>query len=179
LLDGRYAAAIEDLLVAYKIQPAPRLLFNVAQSYRKLGDAPRAKQYFEQYLATETEISAEKKAQVERYIAELTAQPALLASRQLLPKAATPVPYRVLRWQKVLGGLLIVSGVGLLAPGISFLAIDGRCTAEPVFPAVECDRIYSLLLPGAALTAVGGSLTIAGTLTLVIPYAKSVRRIPD
>ncbi|MFO0578060.1 MAG: hypothetical protein U1A78_28970 [Polyangia bacterium] len=47
-------------------------------------------------------------------------------------------------------------GVGLLASGITFLALEGRCTEPPVPPAVQCGRLYQLLTPGAVQTALGG-----------------------
>src|SRR5438105_3902618 len=53
----RYAAAVEDLLAAYQLQPEPRLLFNIAQSHRKMGDIRKAGQYFEQYLEVDKDIS--------------------------------------------------------------------------------------------------------------------------
>lgn len=199
---GRYAAAIEDLLIAYKLQPEPRLLFNIAQSQRKLGDAAKARQFFSQYLAEDKEISAEKRAEIERALGELDAELATSRARaaHVAPPQASPTPpapsalptspspttqpaasapeqraYPVPRWQKALGSLLIIGGAGVLIPGVTFLALDGRCTQPPVAPAVECGRVYDLLLPGAAQTAVGSSLLVAGVLTLVIPYARAAR----
>lgn len=189
---GRYAAAIEDLLVAYKMQPEPRLLFNIAQSHRKMGDARQAKQFFTRYLATDKEISAEMKEEIERSIAELDAEVAARSASAANPlppanvKPPSPGPalvqaqapqsvHKMPRWPKVLGSLLIVGGAGVMISGITFLALDGQCTEPPVPPAIECGRVYQLLIPGAAQTAVGGGLLLAGTLTLVIPYAVSAR----
>lgn len=202
---GRYAAAIEDLLIAYKLQPEPRLLFNIAQSQRKLGDAAKARQFFSQYLAEDKEVSAEKRAEIERALGELDAELATSRARaaNVAPPQASPPPpppltastlptspspttqpaasapeqraYPVPRWQKALGSLFIIGGAGVLIPGVTLLALDGRCTQPPVAPAVECGRVYDLLLPGAAQTAVGSGLLVAGVLTLVIPYARAAR----
>lgn len=187
---GSYAAAIEDLLAAHKLHPEPRLLFNIAQSYRKLGDFRKAKQFFELHLERDKDISAEMKVEVERYVSEFT-EPQL-RSRQGTPTDAAPVPiapqtssqlmvrrgpepYAVKRWHKTLGSLLVIGGAGLTTAGVTFLAIDGQCTAEPAPPAVECGRVYQVLAPGAAQAAVGGGLLVAGMLTLVIPYLKSAQ----
>lgn len=187
---GRYTAAIEDLIAAYKLQPEPSLLFNIAQSYRKLGDFRKAKQFFERHQEQDKGISAELKAEVQGYLAEFAAQElrssggtttaappipiAPQASSQLMVRSG-PESYRVTRWHKLLGSLLILGGTGLTASGVTFLAIDGQCTEDPVLPAVECGRVYQLLAPGAAQAAVGSSLLVAGVLTLVIPYVKFAR----
>jgi hypothetical protein len=163
---------IEDLLVAYKMQPEPRLLFNIAQSHRKLGESAKAKEYFTQYLKADKDISAEKRGEIERYLAELRvlpprSNPALVEVGPIVPK----VPL----WPKVLGPLLIVGGAGVAISGITFLALDGKCSVPPEPLALECGRVYQLFNAGVAQTALGGGLLLAGTLTLVIPYAVTAR----
>lgn len=71
---GHYADAIEALLVAYKLRPEPRLLYNIAQAHRKLGNLRKSREYFEQYLAADREIATDMKAEVQHQITELTAQ---------------------------------------------------------------------------------------------------------
>lgn len=187
---GQYADAIEALLVAYKLQPEPRLLYNIAQAHRKLGNIQKSREYFEQYLAADREIPADMREEINRHITELTAQeraaapPPVQTPTQSSPappitgsSQATkdPAPYQMQRWHKVLGSVLILGGVGLLTSGITFLALDGRCTEPVVPPAVQCGRVYQLQTPGAAQLALGGGLLIGGTLTLVIPSVRATR----
>lgn len=176
--ERRYAAAVTDLLTAYKLQPEPRLLFNIAQSYRKMGELQKARQFFEQYLEADKDASAETRSEVRDYLVELAVQKqaaALPARISPTPTPDGPPPYRMARWQKVLGALLVIGGGVGLASGSTFLALDGQCTAAPIPPAAECGRIYQLLAPGAAQIAVGGGLFTAGVLTLVLPAVKERR----
>jgi len=184
----RYAAAIEDLLAAYKLKALPRLLCNIAQSYRRLGELHKAKEFFKQYLEADKAIALEMKGEIERYIVEIDEEEAAAKSSvATAPKLDVSLPakndvvseppsiHRLPRWQKALGTSLIVGGAGVLTAGIVFLALDGKCTEPPVAPAVACGFMYQSTAAGAAQTAVGSGLLIAGTLSLVIPYAMSSR----
>lgn len=203
---GHYADAIEALLVAYKLRPEPRLLYNIAQAHRKLGNLRKSREYFEQYLAADREIATDMKAEVQHQITELTAQeraaappppqtPAQAPAQTpvqtpaqtpvlLPPKLAIvdsshasrgPAPYQVQRWHKAVGAVLLVGGAGLLITGITFLALDGRCTEPAAPPAVQCGRLYQLSTPGAVQTALGGGLLLGGALTLAIPGVRAAR----
>lgn len=48
---GHFSAAIELFTQAYSLEPAPGLLFNIAQSYRQLGDHERAAFFYRRYLS--------------------------------------------------------------------------------------------------------------------------------
>jgi hypothetical protein len=50
---GKYEDAIREFHMANDLAPSPRVLFNIAQSYRLMGDKRNAKQYYEQFLAAE------------------------------------------------------------------------------------------------------------------------------
>lgn len=186
-LEARYIEAVEALTAAYALQAEPRILFNIAQAYRKAGEAVRARQYFAQYLEADKNISAEKKAEVDGYLSELSATssgPAEVASNSAaLPRVLLSAPPIRLesgtgktesvvrsRWSQILGALLITGGAGLLGSGAAFFALDGRCTQEPVFPSVECGRVYEMTTPGATQVGVAGALLVSGVLSLVVPY---------
>ncbi len=66
---GRYKKAIEEFDEAYRLDPKPLLLFNIAQSYEKLGDLPKAVEYLKQYLEEDPEV--EERATLENKIKNL------------------------------------------------------------------------------------------------------------
>ena len=180
--DGRYAAAIDDLLAAYKLAPEPRLLYNLAQAYRKLGERQKAEQFFRQYLETDPAIPAARRQEVARRLDELKEQaavtPALIApavSPLSSPEKAKSDSARAPSFLKVAGSLMFVAGGGLVAAGAAFVALDGTCTAEPMAPALVCGRVYRLLAPGAAQLGIGGGLLLGGTLSVMIPHLRTAR----
>lgn len=55
---GRYEEAAEAFSRAYELDPDPRLAANLGEVYRRMGDCPRALEYFDRYLAaTKTEAA--------------------------------------------------------------------------------------------------------------------------
>lgn len=188
--DGRYHDAVDALLAAYALRAEPRILFNIAQAYRKVGDAALARRYFESYLDADKGISSEKKIEVESYLRELaapaerlrTAPSAAVAVLAQPMRADIPVAVAVAdagrtaglpRWSKGLGALFIAGGAGLIASGATFLALDGQCTHDPVPPMVQCRHIYQTTAAGAAQVGAAGALWVSGVLTLVVPLARS------
>ena len=65
--------AVKEFIAAYAINPLPRLLYNVGQLQRKLGDYKEAADSYELYLRTETDLTPERRAEVQRYIDALRA----------------------------------------------------------------------------------------------------------
>lgn len=180
---GRYAAAIDDLAAAYKLAPEPRLLYNLAQAYRKLGEFHEAEHFFRQYLESDPAIPAERQQEVARRLNELTERataiaPALVApavSPQRSPEQARSNQARTPSFVKVAGSLMFVFGGGLVAAGAAFVALDGSCTADPIAPALVCGRVYQLLAPGAAQLGIGGGLLLGGALSILIPHLRAAR----
>jgi tetratricopeptide (TPR) repeat protein len=89
---GQFDQAVRSFTRAYELDPAPILLFNVAQAHRKQGDAERALSFYRQYLAIDPQ--ADNRQQVEAHIRELEAarRPVLVAPAPPLPASAPPVP---------------------------------------------------------------------------------------
>jgi tetratricopeptide (TPR) repeat protein len=52
---GRYEKAIDEFEEAYRLDPKPLLLQNIAQAWEKLGNLPKAVEYFERYLKEDRE----------------------------------------------------------------------------------------------------------------------------
>jgi tetratricopeptide (TPR) repeat protein len=66
---GLYEQAITHYEAAYRIKPAPGLLFNLAQSHRRAGHLERATFYFKRYL--ETNPAQAQAEAVEKIISQL------------------------------------------------------------------------------------------------------------
>ena len=52
---GRYEKAIEEFEEAYRLDPRPLLLFNIAQAHEKMGHLEKAVEYLKRYLESDTE----------------------------------------------------------------------------------------------------------------------------
>lgn len=70
---GRFEAALEGYRRAYELVQLPVLLFDMGQCHRNLGNAERAKFFFEGYLRDETRMDPERRHVVEDLITESAA----------------------------------------------------------------------------------------------------------
>lgn len=68
---GLLRQAAKEFVVAYALNPLPRLLYNLGQLLRRIGEYKEAAEAYELYLRTEAELSPERKAEVERYLTAL------------------------------------------------------------------------------------------------------------
>ena len=66
---GQFSDAITHYSAAYKLKPAPGLLFNLAQSHRRLAHFDEALSYFRRYL--ETNPPKAQAAAVEKLVAQV------------------------------------------------------------------------------------------------------------
>jgi tetratricopeptide (TPR) repeat protein len=75
-LSKSYEGAIKQFTQAYRLDPKPQYLFNIGQSYRKLGLAAEAAEYYQRYLHDEQKIDPTIYADLTQYIdaEELIAQ---------------------------------------------------------------------------------------------------------
>jgi hypothetical protein len=173
-----YAAAIPALQEAFAIQPVPQLLYNIAQSYRKLGQWSPARVYFEMFRALAKDGSPEVLANVERNILEmrereLEEKKPEVIEKTLIIQEEKPLP-RWLRPVGIVGGL---AGLGLTVTGGVFLGLHGQCTSPAEPPVVQCPQIYETRIPGTALTAVGAGLFVASAVMFGLSFKKPARPI--
>jgi tetratricopeptide (TPR) repeat protein len=97
---SEYREALADYTEAYRMRPDPVFLFNIAQSYRQLGEFEKAARFYRTYLREKPD--APNRAAVERFIADADAalarqqaerQPTAVAAPELKPTpAAAPEP---------------------------------------------------------------------------------------
>lgn len=98
----------------------------------------------------------------------------------LLPPPVVMVRSRP-RWRLISGGLLLGAGVILIGFGSSALAVNGKCLADPIAPAVTCMDRFDTSAVGGGLLGAGVALTAGGAVLLALPGvlrpAASDRRI--
>jgi len=70
--DGRFQEAVDLLTEAYRLDPKPVLLYNMARAYEGLGDNPRALDAYRRYL--QSEPHAPDRGALEQRIATLERQ---------------------------------------------------------------------------------------------------------
>jgi tetratricopeptide (TPR) repeat protein len=73
---GKYPEAIAEFEQAQQLAPNPKVIFNIAQAYRLMGDKPKAKASYEQYLARESTgaVAEEARGHLATLDAELRAE---------------------------------------------------------------------------------------------------------
>jgi tetratricopeptide (TPR) repeat protein len=94
---GHFDQAIRAFERAHELDPAPILLFNIAQSYRKKGDPQQALLHYRRYLQADPRAPDRAKvvSRIEELEGQLASAPAVAASPALSPvrpTAATPDP---------------------------------------------------------------------------------------
>jgi hypothetical protein len=62
--EGRLDQALPLFLKAYELDPAPALLYNIARIHDKKGELARAREYYEKYVALETDVERQSKGRV-------------------------------------------------------------------------------------------------------------------
>lgn len=96
---GLVRQAAKEFVVAYALNPLPRLLYNLGQILRRIGEHKEAEEAYELYLRTETELSPERKQEVSRYLTALRVEtqaaaraPALIADSERVAKTEADEP---------------------------------------------------------------------------------------
>lgn len=175
---GNYDEAVERFSAAYKAYPDARILFNLAQAYRKQQAYARALDLYRNYLRNLPE--APNRTAVEELIAELeslvskqkaadarppqgTTSTALLQPPTIVTKVKEPRPWysNVAGWSLVGGGLAAAGvGIGFFASASS-LNDELAVAADPDKAGLRSD-IKTRRTIGTVFTAVGGLATLGG-----------------
>lgn len=92
-LSKSYEGAIKQFTQAYRLEPKPQYLFNIGQSYRKLGLAAEATEYYQRYLHDEQKVDPTIYADLTSYIDQYYASQERGSSRpKVSGEAAEPAP---------------------------------------------------------------------------------------
>jgi len=177
---GDFAAAIPALQAAYAIQPLPPLLFNIAQAYRRLQQWSSARVYFELYRHVDHNMPKETSLALDNFVAEAREKevvehtPKVVEKTKLLyVQQERPLP----RWLRPFGVTTGLLGLGAIGAGAGLLGINGRCTQDPIAPALECDQVYQTRTPGIALLAAGGAVLALGIVTFSLSFKKPAKPV--
>lgn len=173
-----YAAAVPALLAAYAINPAPQLLFNIGQAYRRLEKWGTARVYFEMYRALSPDLPPKEQTSLEATLIELREKEEAAHRPEVVEKTRTlvvqeekPPP----RWLLPVGLVTGIGGLGLGVAGGVLLGLDGRCVSPAVAPMLQCEQVYNSKTLGAVLAATGAGLFIVGGISFALSLRKPAR----
>jgi tetratricopeptide (TPR) repeat protein len=129
---GQYDLAIHEYEASYRLSAAPGLLFNIAQAYRLKGDAARALDYYQRFVAArpDSPIASEARGyidEMQRLLAEskpapkpatATTTPPLASPSTITLTAPAPAPQRATPfyrkwWPWAIAGGVVVIGIGI------------------------------------------------------------------
>lgn len=171
----QYADAIQCFQRALAIKSDPNVLYNIAQSHRKLGHHREAKEYFEWFLRIPSDISAAERQSVEDIIAELgekirREEAAKLVYVQEASPRRPPPPWRI-----AMGIVGIAGGVTMLAFGGLAASIDGKPYLDSNGKE-NLQKIYSTNGLAAGLLTPGALLLVGGVILLAVPSQKNTSK---
>ena len=169
----QYAPAVEQLSAAYRLDPDPSILCNLARAQYKLQPGAVAADQLEKCLASDGTLSDTSRQTLEGYLKDArqravseAAEPApapLLQSPA--PESPTqPPPSRPL-WRLAVGGGLSALGAGLIIAGGAAWSLHGQCAT----PDPPCEFIYKTEPGGAAAVAIGSAALVGGIVLLAWP----------
>jgi tetratricopeptide (TPR) repeat protein len=185
---GNYDEAIGHFSAAYKTYPDARILFNLAQSYRKKGEYTRALDLYRAYLRNLPEGSDRKGVEglisdTEALAGEKADPPRAQATAAVLPELPTVVSKieEPRPWYANASGWVLAGGGAVAAGvGIGFFASTGSLE-DQLAVAPESQKaglrsdISTRRTVGTVLCVVGG-LAAAGGVTLFLVAPRTVTR---
>jgi len=188
--EGKYQAAIAQFKQAYELVKDAVYLFNIAQSYRKVGDCSAAYDYYTQYL--EAAPNAENKDKVKQWLTEL--KPCVDQRQKEQEEAARKAQVEAERKQRdtaptleeqrdhgkpyriagiALGGVGIVGlgiGIGFGIRGASLKSeVADKCNMSCVWDSMEIQDLHQAGQRANTLSwigYVGGGVALAGGVAL-------------
>lgn len=174
----QYGLAVEQLSAAYRLDPDPSIVCNLARAQYKLQPGAAAAASLEKCLATDTTLSDSSRQTLESYLrdareraASEESEPApapLLAPAVAAPAASAPAAVGRPLWRLALGGGLVAAGAGMLIGGSAAWAVNGQCAT----PDPPCERIYKTEPGGAASVILGTAALASGVVLLALPAAR-------
>lgn len=178
--DGRLADALNELTVAYALDPVPDLLYAIAQIRVQLGDCASAIPFYERFLSTRpTKLAADAAREAITICRDAPPPPppppetepvaAVVVAPVVEPPPPPPPSIAPRRWYRDRTGLALVGGgVALAVGGVVFYGLARASLDEAEHAATfagyqdAVDRAHRERLGAGLLFAAGGVLTTIG-----------------
>lgn len=171
----QYGPAVEQLSAAYRLDPDPSIVCNLARAQYKLLPGSAAVTYLEKCLATDATLSEASRQTLEGYLKDArqraaSDEPEPAPAPLVVSPVPEPSPPQASRplWRWALGGGLVTAGAGLLVGGSVAWSMHGQCAS----PDPPCERIYKTEPGGAAAVVLGSAALIGGVVLLALPAAR-------
>jgi tetratricopeptide (TPR) repeat protein len=135
---GRYREGILEFEEAYRLTKLADLLFNISNSYERLGELPKAREYLQRYIDSgeidESELPAikDKLRVLDERIAQAKKGPEIKPPERTVVVETSARPFKLLKWIAVGGG------VGLLAASTIFM-LDAKSMNKKIEDAAAPD----------------------------------------
>ncbi|MGN6104722.1 MAG: tetratricopeptide repeat protein [Kofleriaceae bacterium] len=173
--EGKFAEALQELSIAYTLDPRPELLYGIAQLHFQLGDCDQATTFYERFLSTrpgETAAAAAREAitgcklrsaEPARGTLEGDAPPI----GQPLPPGPSPAAAERPRWYMDKAGLSLIGGgvvlgiAGLWTYDSALGDLDEAEAAKSygehadLVDSAHGKRVYAVIFGGVAVAATG------------------------
>jgi tetratricopeptide (TPR) repeat protein len=183
---GKFAEALNELTVAYTLDPRPELLYAIGQMHVQLGNCPQAILFYERFLTTNP--ASVPAAAASEAIETCRSQPDSVPRSEPPPPSTEskplppPPPEGPARWYTdKLGAVLLGGGVVLGAAGIATY-LSARSDLEDAEDATDyqahtdlVDRAHGKRLIAAVLGAAGVGLAAAGVTRYVLQRRAGAR----
>lgn len=163
-----FELAIKNFQLAYSIKLEPLLLYNIAQSHRKLNHDAEAITYYQAFLNTTETTDGELRKKAGRYLIELRDRHKAQTRLVYVESARERRPL----WRIGLGAGLLATSAIMLGFGGRALYVDGRCVDAPSDGQVKCNAVVDSMGTGVVLIPAGILVAIGGVVTMAIPGRK-------
>ncbi len=176
--DGKYQQALDELTVAYSLDPQPSLLYAIGQVHVKLGQCKLAIAFYERFLTTKPdegpagaaqEAIASCKKVGDTVVAPEPPAPTPRPDPSPTPIAATAGPedrvwYRDVVGDALVGGGVVVALMSALVYASAVSKLDDADHArsysaqQDLVDTAHSDRVYAVLLAATGAALIGGGI---------------------
>ncbi len=170
----KFEDAIKFFQRALTLQHDPNVIYNIAQSHRKLGHHREAKEYFEWFLRIPSTISIAERQSVEEIVTELGEKIRREEAAKLV--IVSQESSRRPPWRIGVGITAIAAGATLVSFGGMLASINGQ--PGLINGKEDFTQIYNTQGVVAGLIAPGALFVVGGIVLLALPGEKRSTNSP-
>lgn len=167
-LARRYSEAISRFQRALSIQPDSNVIYNIAQCHKKLEHYREAKEYFEWFLRSPSDISEDERHRITVTIAELDEN--IRREDEVKVIVVNAEQPRRPAWRIGLGIASIAAGITLAGLGGAYLSINGQAVLTD--GKEDFTRVYDTKALATGLIVPGAVVFLGGVILLALPGDK-------